>query len=412
VRATIIILFFITRRDETRRMNNNDDHSPIFILLRTRTILVIFTISRDLHTFSILITSTKQHKTMSTFDDDERFDGLYLNVAQTTRGIEPLLDTVFSFLRRKTDFFNGPPGATDGTQAAIDKVNEVLQKHVMKYQNDQKNKKSKQQTTTTSKSNKTSTTKVEQPFKKKQLEEDIIEMGTDGEFDISKNQKPASKPIITPLTEENITATSTTTSEPTTTTTTTTAKEDMEKTSSTNDDDDDDSGPPPVGNGGAVDGKYVWTQTLAEVMLNIPVPDNTRGRDLIVTIARKHLKVALKSAGKQNVIVEDDLTKPIICDDSFWTVEDGNRLVINLQKSNQMEWWDGVCKDDPKINVRKIRPENSNLSDLDGETRKTVEKMMFDQRQKGTFFLGLVIGISVCTSTWMLTKKIGIIFSL
>ncbi|GLE05628.1 hypothetical protein PINS_up014666 [Pythium insidiosum] len=39
--------------------------------------------------------------------DDERFDGLLLNMAQSQRGIEPMLDTVFSFLRRKTDFFSG-----------------------------------------------------------------------------------------------------------------------------------------------------------------------------------------------------------------------------------------------------------------------------------------------------------------
>ena len=33
--------------------------------------------------------------------EDERFDGMLLSFAQQCNGIEPLLDTVFSFLRRK-----------------------------------------------------------------------------------------------------------------------------------------------------------------------------------------------------------------------------------------------------------------------------------------------------------------------
>lgn len=299
----------------------------------------------------------------SKYIDDDRFDGLYLNVAQTTRGIDPLLDTVFSFLRRKTDFFAGPPGSGDeGTEIALKKVQEIAKKHADIYRAQQAKK---------------SPAKKSVPAKKtpakKEPEEEVLELGADGGFDASP-ANPAPAPTPVKVSEKPVSMdTEAIPSEP--------PKQQNNDAAPKDDANDDDKVPPPIGNGGTVDGKYVWTQTLQEVNVVVPLPDNTRGRDLNVTIAKRHLKVGLR-AQQGTWIINAPLVKPVIVDDSFWTVEDGNRLSINLQKLNQMEWWEGVCEGDATIDVKTIQPENSQLADLDGETRQTVEKMMFDQRQK------------------------------
>ncbi|KAL0318009.1 UNVERIFIED_CONTAM: protein BOBBER 1 [Sesamum angustifolium] len=147
---------------------------------------------------------------------------------------------------------------------------------------------------------------------------------------------------------------------------------------------------PNKGNGLDMD-KYSWGQSLQEVNISVPVPPGTKSRFITCEIKKKHLKVGLKG---QPPVIDGELYQPVKVDDCFWSLEiigqlisrllaeDQKSISILLTKHNQMEWWKYLVKGEPEIDTQKVEPENSKLSDLDPETRSTVEKMMFDQRQK------------------------------
>lgn len=296
---------------------------------------------------------------------DDRFDGMFMNLAQQSQGIEPLMDNLFGFLRRKTDFFAG--ASEEQSQgvvlSALKKQRALFEQDEAKKRASAAKEKKRKEELAAKKAAKAAEEAAKAKAKTKGDEgEEVIELGADGSFDSSTSTPPnpparsSSKPPAAQAADAG--------------------KKDGDKANG-EDEEEEDNTPPPEGNGGTTD-KYVWTQTLSEVTVNVPLPAGTKAKMLNVDIQNKKLKVSIKGG---ETIVDGDFHKRVIIDDSIWTIEDGT-LVITLTKDNKMEWWKCVCDGDPEINTQKVQPENSKLGDLDGETRQTVEKMMFDQRQK------------------------------
>ncbi|WOO82367.1 Nuclear movement protein nudC [Vanrija pseudolonga] len=131
---------------------------------------------------------------------------------------------------------------------------------------------------------------------------------------------------------------------------------------------------------------YSWSQDLQTVTVNVPLPKGIKSKDLIVVMDRRKLKVGgVQVKGAPEPIMEGELFEDIAKDDSSWTIDSGV-LTFELEKFsahiNSHRWWPHVLTKDPKIDTTKIQPENTKLSDLDGETRAMVEKMMHDNKQK------------------------------
>jgi len=139
----------------------------------------------------------------------------------------------------------------------------------------------------------------------------------------------------------------------------------------------------PINNGGIVEGKYVWTQMLNEMELRIPVPEDTKRKDVHVQIEKTTIVVSVK--GKP--IINSEFHAAVLPDDSTWVIEQERNktektLTITMKKENGMSWWKRALVGDPEIDTGEIEPENSNLQDLDVDTKSQIEKIMTEQRQK------------------------------
>jgi hypothetical protein len=300
-------------------------------------------------------------------------------MAQQLQGIDPLMDAFFGFLQRRTDFFSG------ASMEQIEKtVLGVVRRHASKakllraeaeaqQEKERKAKEARRAEEEMARRKRAEQEAATAAASKSEKGAEVVSMGEDGSFDVSAASEAslAAAPAPAPVAPAEGSGGG------------------GEGGSEEGGEDGEEAArvikPGGLdGNGGETD-RYKWTQTLSEVTVAFKLPEGVagiKGKDVVYAITPTKLKIGLKG---HPMWIDAALHKRVLTDDCYWTLEevDGRKVVsLYLAKSNSMEWWSAIAEGEPEIDTSKVEPENSKLSDLDGETRKTVEKMMFDQRAK------------------------------
>ena len=130
-------------------------------------------------------------------------------------------------------------------------------------------------------------------------------------------------------------------------------------------------------NGGKND-KYSWSQAISDVIVQVDLDTPTKSKDLDVTLDHKHIKVVRK-ATKQSIF-EGEFYDAIKVEDSTWSIEEGSRLILNLEKA-QENIWKIVLKGDPEIDATKV-DNTKTLDDFDPETQGALRKIVYEQNRK------------------------------
>lgn len=120
---------------------------------------------------------------------------------------------------------------------------------------------------------------------------------------------------------------------------------------------------------------YCWSQLYNEVDVFLKLPENVKGRDLIVQATSKSIHVKLKDG---TILINGDLCQTCKLD-PIWSV-DNNELQIHFEKVKEI-WWNCFLTSEPKLDISKIDCTKP-LEDLPEDAQAKIHELQWNQEQK------------------------------
>ncbi|CEL98453.1 unnamed protein product [Vitrella brassicaformis CCMP3155] len=304
----------------------------------------------------------------------DRYDDVLLGLARHHEGIEPLLETFFSFLERRTDFFHIMTERGEKMGFVPGRAEEMLKDTFQKYQRQY-----------------ISRVQPSLPAKLRQLSDKLPSPNhKNGGGNNNKKYElaPVNPSLLTPVTTSARVDSGPSSPIPTAemdrplelrngnpqAMPEDTTPENTSSRAAETHETPEEAKHISTWNGGET-GRYRWSQTFTEVTVEVPV-SRCHAKDITVDIGGQTLKVSCRG----EVIVEGTLYDKILKEDSTWSLEDGERVVVTLFKTKET-WWKCVIEGDPEIDPTKVES-SKRIEDFDDETQGAIRKIVFDQNQK------------------------------